>query len=226
MATKYWVKLYNEMLHDPKVARLPDNLWRRFTECLLFASELNDNGRLPSMSDISWTLQKDEETIISEFEQLARVGLLDHATNNVLDDGYWFVTNFAKRQMPLPKAEYMRRLRTEKQKDEYYQPVTNGNAEQESDTDKEKDIDKDKEAIGDAFAFFENNFQLITVYTSEKLGNLIDEYTVQWVREAMQIAVDNNKRSLSYVEGILKRWKAQGKNVPRKEKIEVPAAEF
>ena len=25
MATKYWIKLYHEMLHDPKVARLPDN---------------------------------------------------------------------------------------------------------------------------------------------------------------------------------------------------------
>lgn len=30
MASTYWIKLYHETLHDPKVMRLPDRLFRRW----------------------------------------------------------------------------------------------------------------------------------------------------------------------------------------------------
>ena len=154
MATKYWIKLYHETLHDPKVARLPDNLWRRFIECLLFAGEENNHGRLPQLSDISWTLQRDEETLVAEFDQLARYGLLDHRTDNVLDNGYWLVVNFGKRQMPLSKADYMQRLREERQTEEHYGYVTKGNAEE--DTDKDKEEDKEVGRFSHFSTFFVN----------------------------------------------------------------------
>lgn len=53
MAAKYWIKLYHEILHDPKMGRLPDNLWRRCIELFLLAGELgaevdeDDKGHLP-----------------------------------------------------------------------------------------------------------------------------------------------------------------------------------
>lgn len=147
MATKYWIKFYHEALDDPKTARLPDNLWRRFFECCLLAGEAGyedddpQNGRLPSVADMSWRLRVDEETLSTELDALARKGLIEYRANAVLD-GHWFITRFNERQRKMSKAEYMRRLRSERAgmlPDSYqtsYQSVTNGNA------DIDKDIDK------------------------------------------------------------------------------------
>lgn len=141
MATKYWIKFYHEVLDDPKMGRLPDNLWRRFFECCLLAGEANrddgdpENGRLPPISDIAWRFRVEEETLRGEFDDMARRGLIEYRADVVLD-GYWFVTSFDKRQTKMSKAEYMRRLRTKRagmlpERDQSsYQPVTNGNAEE------------------------------------------------------------------------------------------------
>lgn len=148
MATKYWIKLYHEVLDDPKTARLPDNLWRRFFEFCLLAGEAGyddgdpQNGRLPPLPDMAWRLRVDEGTLITEIETLARKGFVEYRSENVLD-GYWFVSKFSARQRKMSKAEYMRRLRDERggvtpQLQNSYLSVTNGNA------DIDKDIDKDK----------------------------------------------------------------------------------
>lgn len=153
MATKYWIKLYHEVLDDPKTARLPDNLWRRFFEFCLLAGEAGyedddpQNGRLPSVADMSWRLRVDEETLSTELDALARKGLIEYRANSVLD-GHWFVSKFSARQRRMSKAEYMRRLRDERggvtpALPQRYQPVTNGNADIDIDIDKIRiDIDK------------------------------------------------------------------------------------
>jgi DNA-binding transcriptional regulator YhcF (GntR family) len=135
MANKYWIRLYHELLDDPKVGRLSDNLWRRFIECCLLAGENNKNGRLPSVSDISWRLRISTETIEADFDSLSRAGLLEYRAEEVFND-YWFVTNFEKRQKAMSKAEYMRRKR---EKQECYQPVTIGNTEEEKEEEKEEE---------------------------------------------------------------------------------------
>jgi len=144
MASKYWIKLYHEILHERKMAQLSDRLWRRSIEFFLFAGEIDDGGALPTLDDMAWTLHQSPEVLETDLGELAKVGITDQR------GGKWFVTNFSKRQEKMDKAEYMRRLRDERQKDEYYQgqeeplpdsyqPVTNGNA----DTDKIR-IDKNR----------------------------------------------------------------------------------
>ena len=58
--------------------------------------------------------------------------------------------------------------------------------------------------------FESNGFGTINHTIKEMLTDLIDDYSTEWVLEAMKIAVKNNKRTLSYVEGILQNWKANG----------------
>lgn len=153
MATKYWIKIYHEVLDDPKMGRLPDNLWRRFFECCLLAGEANrddgdpQNGRLPSTEDMAWRFRVDEEKLRQELNDMARRGLIEYRADNPLD-GYWFVTSFDKRQSKMPKAEYMRRLRQERSgmlpssDQRSYQYVTNGHADIDIDID--TDIDEKK----------------------------------------------------------------------------------
>jgi len=137
MAYKYWIKLYHETLHDRKIAQLDDRIWRRFIECLLLAGEHNKGGFLPPLDDMAWILRADKEQLETELGELVRIKVLE------IVDGLYFVRKFADRQAKMSKAEYMRRLRDEEQKQEHYQSryhsVTNGNAE--ADVDIEVDVD-------------------------------------------------------------------------------------
>ncbi len=58
--------------------------------------------------------------------------------------------------------------------------------------------------------FEQNGFGTISSIVRESIVNLVDNYSTTWIQEAMKIAVKNNKRKLSYVEGILQNWNRDG----------------
>jgi len=128
MSAKYWIKLYLEILHDRKMATLDDHLWRRIVECFLLAGENDQEGYLPKLDDIAWTLRTGIEELETDLNELVKMGILEYR------DSLYFVRKFAERQAPLPKAEYMRRKRNEEQLRDYYQDryhsVTNSNVEE------------------------------------------------------------------------------------------------
>ena len=99
MAAKYWVKLYHEILRDPKMGRLPDRLWRRVIELFLMAGENDDDGLLPDVESMAWTLRLDEDALREDLAAMAAFGII-HET----DDG-WCVTKFAARQAPSSSTE-------------------------------------------------------------------------------------------------------------------------
>ena len=144
MASKYWLKLYHEMLDDPKVARLNDSAYRRFIECLLMAGELDENGLLPPLEDMAWRIRVSETALAQDMTRLALGGMVELQEHE--GEERWLVSQFAKRQSPMDKAEYMRRKREGDKKQKYYQdryqPVTNGNTDIDIDIDtEEKRID-------------------------------------------------------------------------------------
>lgn len=141
MASAYYIKLFHELLDDAKMGRLPDNLWRRFIECLLMAGELQEGGFLPSLSDMVWRLHLESEDVLErELLRLKDVGILDvrpYTPNNPLNLR-WIVVNFAKRQTAISDAERKRQSRKR-------QADTNGGMVDHSDhsntnNTKEKDI--------------------------------------------------------------------------------------
>ncbi|WP_341348619.1 DnaD domain protein [Paenibacillus sp. FSL H3-0469] len=70
-------------------------------------------------------------------------------------------------------------------------------------------------SISDAFRMFENEgFGTISDITKDQLNEFIQDYTEKWLCEAMKKAVLAGKRNLSYVQGILKRWKSGGIDEP------------
>lgn len=112
MSAKYWIKLYHEILDDPKMGRLPDRLWRRTIEMFLLAGEMDqEDGRLPAPSDMSWRLRVSDDELEADLAELERIGLLTR-----LSDGAWTVTNFANRQAARTSTErtqeFRKRMRT------------------------------------------------------------------------------------------------------------------
>jgi len=66
--------------------------------------------------------------------------------------------------------------------------------------------------LPDTFTLYETNIGLITPMIAEELKDFLNTYPEEWVQSAIKEAVSLNKRSLRYVQRILERWVAEGKN--------------
>lgn len=137
MASKYWIKLYHEILDDPKMGRMSDVLFARCIKIFLLAGEHNQAGKLPPVDDMAWRLRTNPEQLESDLIELQKIGIVR------LTDTGWIVCKFAERQEAMKPAEKMRRQRNTRQLQEYYEPryqrVTKSNADTEEDTDTEED---------------------------------------------------------------------------------------
>ena len=114
MADKYWIKLYHEILDDPKMALLPDHLWRFTIELFLLAGKNGSDGSLPEPLHIAWMLRRSVEEITADLKDLVETGII-----SVTESGY-IVTKFASRQSASSNAERTQRYRDAKQKSQYY----------------------------------------------------------------------------------------------------------
>lgn len=144
MASKYWIKLYHEILDDYKMGMLPDRLYRRVIELFLFAGEFESEGELPKVEAMAWRLRMQPEELLNDLEALQDKEIV------MLHDGKWIVTKFADRQAPVSDAERMRRLRERKQKEQYYgdEPVTDSVTIRNVDTDTDTDTDTESLKVG------------------------------------------------------------------------------
>jgi len=89
---RIWIKLYLEILDDPKMGRLPDRLWRRCVELFLMAGKHGNDGLLPAPEEMAWTLRLNAETVTKDMHELETFGIVRPSPNG------WVVVNFEKRQ--------------------------------------------------------------------------------------------------------------------------------
>lgn len=116
MASNSWLKLYIEILDDPKMARMSDHLWRRTIEMLLLAGRNGQAGGLPPVEDMAWTLRTSEAELAVELAEIAKRGIVTE-----LETGGWVVTKFSERQGPSPVKQRVEEYR--KRKREAQQPA-------------------------------------------------------------------------------------------------------
>lgn len=62
------------------------------------------------------------------------------------------------------------------------------------------------------FVLYEQNFGLMTAMIADQLRDMEKSYPPDWIIEAMEISLLNNKRHLNYIRGILRRWETEGKD--------------
>ncbi len=68
------------------------------------------------------------------------------------------------------------------------------------------------------FALYEQNIGSITPLIAEDLKDAEERYPGEWIREAFREAVELNKRSWRYIERILRRWEAEGRDDEKPER--------
>lgn len=81
----------------------------------------------------------------------------------------------------------------------------NGNCSSSS-----KDIGLDVNISKVSLAFQDNGFGTINITVKEMISELLELYSIEWILEAMKVAVEANKRSLRYVRGVLENWNRDG----------------
>ncbi len=64
----------------------------------------------------------------------------------------------------------------------------------------------------DVFKLYEQNIGLITPMIADQLKLASDEFPLDWIDDAMRIAVENNVRRWSYINRILQTWQERGRN--------------
>lgn len=141
MPSKYWIKLYHEILDDPKMGQLSDCLFRRTIEFFLVAGDHDMDGLLPDVQDMSWRLRVSVEDLTKNLQDLAKINTVHENKKG------WFVTQFTERQAPVSGTERTKRHRSRKRKSQYYgndtvtKDVTNRHTDTDTDTDKEAEKD-------------------------------------------------------------------------------------
>ena len=79
----------------------------------------------------------------------------------------------------------------------------------------QSELNLDDSKLAELIKLYEDcGFGLISPYSANMLRDYMEMYSFQWVKEAIQIAEQNNIRTLAYINGILKKKKA-GTNKPR-----------
>ena len=95
---KLWVKLWLELLDDPKICTLSDELYRFVMELYMYAGEKVEEGKegyLPQdVAHWAWRLRRTEEDINEMIPKLINVGVLR------TDGELYYVHGWERRQSP------------------------------------------------------------------------------------------------------------------------------
>ncbi len=67
------------------------------------------------------------------------------------------------------------------------------------------------------FTLYERHIGPVTPLLADALKEAEREYPLEWLEDAIRIAVENNARAWSYVEAILTRWQKEGRAERRSE---------
>ncbi|NDJ78318.1 MAG: DnaD domain protein [Chloroflexi bacterium] len=62
------------------------------------------------------------------------------------------------------------------------------------------------------YALYEQNIGPLTPLIGDELRQAETDYPAAWIGEAIQLAVERNKRSWRYIAAILNRWQTEGKD--------------
>jgi hypothetical protein len=108
-SSHYWIKLYIEILDDPKVGMMPEWLFARMIKLFLVAKEYNQDGLLPPVSALAWRLRMDAGSLSETLSALGLIGVVREMAPEI-----WLIVNFKKRQEAESSTERSQRFRKRK----------------------------------------------------------------------------------------------------------------
>lgn len=93
-------------------------------------------------------------------------------------------------------------------------PESESEIEIESEIESKSDDDVGKNSLQSLSVFFSNNFHPISQRELEQLREFVSDSSYEMVRLALEIAVDNNARTIKYVRSIIVNWENNNIKTP------------
>lgn len=114
-----WFRLYADVLDDPKVQKLPPELFKAWINLLCLASR--NEGMLPPIDDIAFALRMSQDVTVTVTADLVKIGLLDDRDG--LSPHNWAERQF-KSDTPEGAAERKRKQRAREKQQQKTDNVT------------------------------------------------------------------------------------------------------
>lgn len=220
---RYWIKLYTEILDDPKMGRLSDREYRTCITLFALAGREDNDGKLPPPVDMAWRLRMDSTELLEDMRALERLNILEE------HDGTWAVRKWQERQAKAPSAapdKVLQRVHEHRQRERnetvtaLHLEVKRGVTPPETETETEVEVETEAETATPALDWWSH---WVESFPQGQILNPIDKKNLQAVvsevGESVVIrAIDHaNKHkhtpniSLAYVEAIVDGWRKDGK---------------
>jgi hypothetical protein len=229
----YWMKLYIEILDDPKMATLSDRVWRRAIELFLVAKRLNKEGALPDTRQIAWMLRMNADELENDMAQIAMTGIVERVVNG------WFIPKFADRQSAVSDRERKTQERVRRQSQEYYVNVTNpsrnvteSREQKTEDREQKTETEAEQKPPSDAlFDLFQRELELsgVTVNNASAIiainKMIANGATIEDLRDGFKWKISNSDDRVIYATSLVGPTKTstnkrrQHGTVPQKEYI-------
>ncbi len=220
-----WFRMYAEVLNDPKVQKLPDDLFKSWIN-ILCLSCMND-GFLPEIKDIAFALRTDNNGAITVVERLLNATLIDRVNGGV--NGYRHAPHgWGERQYKSDSSkERVKRYRERKRNVTVTPPEQN-----RTDTDKERKKEDSSKLVSpsDACEVSKSNFQKIYEEGSAifpSLASANTSFIQQWISAGCVPELDavpaieaahragTQVKSWKYFDGAVREAIERRKNPPK-----------
>jgi|SRR5215471_427114 len=112
MEKRQWIRLYTKLPGDPKIQRLPGDLFKFWINCLCLAG--TNCGILPKLADIAWTLRLSESDTLAQLRALATQNLVHEIDQEwVIHDWeeHQFESDFSRERMNRYRQRHYKRHR-------------------------------------------------------------------------------------------------------------------
>ena len=215
-----WFRFYSDVVHDPKVQKLPPPMFKHWVNVMCLASANDPRGLVPPADEVAFALRITVTRARLLLEDLSRLSLLD-----LDEDGNLSPHNWQSRQFE--SDDVTSRVRRFRNKRNVTRNVSSNNVETPPDTEQnrtdpeQKQIQKTRvrevlpplqpeEITGGKNIFRETERMLgrqLTGMECDKLREMEAEYSEEVWRYALRESSDLNKRSIRYLESVCKNNK-------------------
>ena len=238
----YWLKLKEDFFEDDTISWLEEQEngkdYCLFYLKLCLKSLKNDGVLIRNVGElfIPYEINKlaeltntDIDTCIVAMELFKKIGLVQ-----VLENGEIFLTQVQNMVGSETNWAILKRNeRLKKLELDNVQKLSTRDRDKsiEKDIEIEKEINKESEGgVVELATYIESNFvRTLSPLEVEKIKDWLDTFDIEMIKYAIDLSILNNKKTFSYISGILKNWKTNGfKNLAdvKEEKKEIKKEEL
>jgi len=215
---KTWVKVYTEILNDPKIAQLPLPHAGVWLFLLAAAGTIDDRdgneaetGRLGTPEEVAWLMRRPLEDIQPAVDAFIELGMV-HTNAGAL-----YLTNYGKRQARPPSARpsavrtRVKRHRAKKCNEDVTTPEQNRTEENRT------EVEVEETATTCLNLFNEVRKGPINELDVAELEGMVSEFGPQQFTAAIREANLSRRGdgvNLKYIRAILSRWQSAGVAMP------------